>query len=61
MLPSYPYKITASVSFSPDILERIDEKCDQLNIKRSVFVREALECYLKLLEQQLEKVEALAA
>jgi metal-responsive CopG/Arc/MetJ family transcriptional regulator len=61
MLPSHPYKITASVSFSPDLLEAIDELCEKLNTNRSAFIREALQTYLKHVNNHLEKIEALAA
>lgn len=61
MLPSYPYKITASISFSPDLLEAIDELCEKLKINRSAFIREALDCYLKHVNNHLEKIEALKA
>lgn len=61
MLPSPDYKINATISFSPTLLEEIDEACKSVKTTRSDFVRHALETYLKHFKIQAEKIEALVA
>jgi metal-responsive CopG/Arc/MetJ family transcriptional regulator len=61
MLPCPEYKINTTISFTPDLLEAIDEACQIANTSRSDFVRHALETYLKHFKIQAEKIEALAA
>jgi metal-responsive CopG/Arc/MetJ family transcriptional regulator len=57
MLPS-DYKLAISISISPDLLGEIDTACEIVGCKRrSTFIHEALEIYLKHFNMQLEKLE----
>jgi len=57
MLPSLDYKKARSFSLSTEISDEIDEICEMLELRRSSFVNQALETYLKHFRIQLEKLD----
>ncbi len=58
MLPSLDYKVARSFSISSEVSDEIDEICEMLELRRSNFVNQALETYLKHFKIQLEKLDA---